>query len=201
MHRLYSQREPFWYANIASQGNYVLSNLTRFILFPKLPLLSSPLLSKFDLVAVRPGSEKLMQQCLQFDFDILSLSLERRQLFHVKRPQVHVAVEKVSSTYFILYFSIPYTFYAFLTFHQGVMFEIGYAVGLRDRNARKQLIGNACSLSRVSGGKNLLLSSGAKNIMVRRLILCSLASADFFANQLTFSVRNNIQRSLEGLMM
>jgi RNase P/RNase MRP subunit p30 len=57
--------------------------------------LNSAVLLKYDLVAVVPGSEKLLQQCLQFDFDIISLSFTGRQQFYLKRPQLHVAAEKV----------------------------------------------------------------------------------------------------------
>lgn len=46
-------------------------------------------------MAVRPANEKLFQQCLQFDFDIVSLPLDMRFSFHVKRPHVHVVAEKV----------------------------------------------------------------------------------------------------------
>lgn len=60
-----------------------------------LATLNSPVLEGYDLVAVAPTTQKLFQQCLQFDFDIIALQFASKQNFYVKRPQVHVAVEKV----------------------------------------------------------------------------------------------------------
>lgn len=54
------------------------------------------MLKAYDIVAVRPKTEKLLQQCLQTDVDLVSIDLTQRMAFHLKRPQVHVAEEKVS---------------------------------------------------------------------------------------------------------
>lgn len=49
---------------------------------------------------------------------------------------------------------------------QGVLFEISYALGLRDAASRKFLVSNAGTLCRATGGKHVLLSSGARSPMV-----------------------------------
>lgn len=124
----------------------------------QLATLGSPVLESYDLVAVAPGSEKLFQQCLQFDFDIISLRFASKQQFYLKRPQLHVAAEK------------------------GIMFEISYASALVDAHSRRFLIGNAVSVSRVTMGKQTILSSGAKTPMVRRYLnpaLLACASTNF----------------------
>lgn len=115
----------------------------------QLVILSSAGLSKWDLVAITPTSEKLFQQCLQFDFDIVALDFARKQQFYLKRPQLHVVAEK------------------------GAVFEISYAGALGDGQARRFLVGNAYSVSRVTMGRQTILSSGATNCMVR--IRCFIA--------------------------
>jgi RNase P/RNase MRP subunit p30 len=76
----------------------VLNRITLVVDDPaQLATLGSPVLGNFDLVAVAPGSEKLFQQCLQFDFDIIALRFASKQQFYLKRPQLHVAAEKVGS--------------------------------------------------------------------------------------------------------
>lgn len=47
------------------------------------------------------------------------------------------------------------------------MFEIGYAAALRDVNSRRFLIANAGAICRATGGKHLIMSSGARTDMVR----------------------------------
>lgn len=112
----------------------------------QLVVLSSTALTKWDLVAIAPTSEKLFQQCLQFDFDIIALDFAKKQQFYLKRPQLHVAVER------------------------GIVFEISYAGALGDSQARRFLIGNACSVARVTMGKQTIISSGATDSMVRKQV-------------------------------
>lgn len=46
-------------------------------------------------------------------------------------------------------------------------FEVTYAAGLRDVDSRRFLVSNAGSICRATGGKHLIMSSGARNVMVR----------------------------------
>jgi len=56
---------------------------------------SNPLLRDYDIIAVQPATEKLLQQCLQFDIDIVTLALNERLPFYLKVPQVNVMKSKV----------------------------------------------------------------------------------------------------------
>lgn len=103
--------------------------------------LASPILAQYDIVAVRPATEKLMQQCMQFDIDILSLDLSARLPFFLKRPQSHVAAEK------------------------GVAFEIAYYGALCDGAPRRFLISNAVALVRALRGRNIVLTSAAASLL------------------------------------
>jgi RNase P/RNase MRP subunit p30 len=82
-----------------TRGNRTIRALNRVTLViddnSQLACLGSSVLAKYDLVAVAPATEKLFQQCLQFDVDIVTISLSQRQQFYLKRPQLHVACEKV----------------------------------------------------------------------------------------------------------
>jgi RNase P/RNase MRP subunit p30 len=84
-----------------TRGQRTIRALTRITIViddnSQLACLGSAVLAKYDLVAVAPATEKLFQQSLQFDVDIVSISLSQRQQFYLKRPQVHVATEKVGS--------------------------------------------------------------------------------------------------------
>ncbi|CAN8069413.1 unnamed protein product [Agarophyton chilense] len=110
----------------------------------QLPTLNSSILSAYDLVAVMPTSEKLLQQCMRFDIDIISIPLNARLHFFIKRPHVHVALDK------------------------GIIFEISYAHGLRDLVSRRNLVANASALSSTTGGRHIILSSGAATQMELR---------------------------------
>ncbi|GAB0488981.1 hypothetical protein MMPV_000196 [Pyropia vietnamensis] len=103
--------------------------------------LSSPILAQYDIVAVRPATEKLLQQCMQFEFDILSLDLSERLPFFIRRPQAHVAASK------------------------GVAFEISFAGALSDSTHRHCLISNAVALVRMLRGRNIVLTSAAASLL------------------------------------
>jgi RNase P/RNase MRP subunit p30 len=75
------------------------ADITPYSVF-QLPCLSSPVLNKYDIVAVSPASEKILQQCLQFDVDVICLPFTQKHNFHLKRPQLHVAKEKVRTLLF-----------------------------------------------------------------------------------------------------
>lgn len=110
-------------------------------------ILNSPELNKFDIVACSPTSEKLLLQCLQFDFDVLCMPIDHRMLFQLKRPHIHVAVEK------------------------GMKFDISYAAALRDSHLLRTVISNACNIVRVTKGKHMIMSSGAQSVMVSVVVL------------------------------
>lgn len=61
----------------------------------QLQVLSSSVLKTYDVVAVAPANEKLLGQVLQFDVDVVALDFGRKPAFYIKRPQLHVAEEKV----------------------------------------------------------------------------------------------------------
>mmetsp|Transcript_17666 Transcript_17666/g.36658 ORF Transcript_17666/g.36658 Transcript_17666/m.36658 type:complete len:162 (+) Transcript_17666:1316-1801(+) len=77
----------------------LLSRLTVCVNDPSdIHFLSSPVLRHYDVVAVRPSTEKLLQQVLQADVDLVSVDLTQRLPFHLKRTQVHVARDKVGTS-------------------------------------------------------------------------------------------------------
>lgn len=132
-------------AGTISTGIQVLERITLIIDdTSKLSMLNSPILQLYDIVAVQPSNEKLLLQCLQSEFDVISLPLGSRMPFYIKRPHVNVAKEK------------------------GVFFEIPYAMALRDNGQRRSLIGNAAVLLRATVGKQLITSSGATSAMELR---------------------------------
>ncbi|BFZ55915.1 RNA-binding RNA processing protein rpp1 [Savitreella phatthalungensis] len=95
--------------------------------------------SRFDILAIRPTSEKTLQYaCGQMDIDLVSLD------FTTRLP-------------FLLKFAMAGTAYG-----RGVGLEISYAAAMADDTAgRRCLFSNASSLVRASRGKGILISSGA----------------------------------------
>eukprot|EP00741_Cyanophora_paradoxa_P023535 tig00021589_g22737.t1 len=92
----------------------------------------------YDLVAVRPTSEKAFQlACASADVDIISLDMSARLPFTLRHQIVSQAIDR------------------------GVFFEITTAPALKDATARRYVISNAIALFRATRGKNLVLSSGA----------------------------------------
>ena len=51
---------------------------------------------------------------------------------------------------------------------RGLMFEINYSDAIRDSTARKNMIANAFQLMRVTKGKNIIISSNARDILELR---------------------------------
>lgn len=107
-------------------------------------MLNSGLLNRWDIVAVRPTNERLFQQVVGFDIDMISLEMDRRCGVPVKRGQVHVMREK------------------------GMVFEISYAGMLRSNEARKWTVSNALMIWRATGGKDVIISSGSRKEMELR---------------------------------
>ncbi|ODQ66969.1 PHP domain-like protein [Nadsonia fulvescens var. elongata DSM 6958] len=94
----------------------------------------------FDIVAVRPTSEKTFQNCCTNpEIDIISFDLTQRLPFFLKHKTACAAVEK------------------------GLKFEITYSPSLaaQDKGGRVQLISNASSLIRATRARGLIVASEA----------------------------------------
>lgn len=66
----------------------------------------------------------------------------------------------------------------FVVDDQGMVFEIPYAHALRDVSSRRFLIGNGASIARATGGKHIILSSGATSTMVRHQCVSPFLSSN-----------------------
>ncbi|EOA88882.1 uncharacterized protein SETTUDRAFT_168114 [Exserohilum turcica Et28A] len=98
----------------------------------------------YDLVAARPTDERTLQQaCQSLDVDIISLDLTRRFETHFKFPMLGTAISR------------------------GIKIEICYSQGImsNDPAAKRNLIGNAVQLIRVTRGRGLIFSSEAKTVL------------------------------------
>lgn len=106
---------------------------------------SSQTTELFDIVAVTPTNDKLLQMCLQADgVDIVSLDVSNRQLFYVKRPHVHVAQAK------------------------GIVFEFCYSSGLRGHEELRNFVSNCSQIASVADSSSIIFSSGAQHVMELR---------------------------------
>ncbi|KAI9183874.1 RNA-binding RNA processing protein rpp1 [Blastocladiella emersonii ATCC 22665] len=133
------------------RGNVAIRQLKRLTVVlddpSQLPSLNSTNahLQEYDLFAVTPTNEKTwMAACQQVDCDIISLDLAQRLPFYFKHSLVGEAVRR------------------------GIVFEICYSGAFKDSTAKRNLIANASNLLRVSKGKNVILSSGAKSVLETR---------------------------------
>ncbi|KAJ3156195.1 Ribonuclease P protein subunit p30 [Geranomyces michiganensis] len=103
---------------------------------------TNPAHMSYDLLAVQPTNEKVFQlACSSYEVDIISLDMGSRLPFFLKPPSVNMAVSR------------------------GVFFEISYGAAIRDQTARKHLVSNAAVLVRLTGGKNVIFTSGAEKAM------------------------------------
>ncbi|KAK9469097.1 RNase P subunit p30-domain-containing protein [Lipomyces arxii] len=96
--------------------------------------------NKFDILAVRPATEKLLlAACTSLDIDIISLDLSQRLPFYLRHRTIGAAIAR------------------------GIKIEICYSASTRqgDNNARRNLISNAAALFRATRGKGIVISSGA----------------------------------------
>lgn len=101
--------------------------------------LASSSFTAYDILAVRPTTEKLFQQCCgSLEADIISLDLTSKLPFYLKLPQVNQAIER------------------------GVHFEIVYSPAIRNTTQRKYLISNALEITRATKGRNVFFSSEAE---------------------------------------
>lgn len=101
------------------------------------------LTNTYDLVALRPTSEKAFQLCCSsLECDIISLDFTQRIGFPIKFKTVASALQR------------------------GVRFEICYSLGISGSNdARRNLISGAVSLIRATRGRGIILSSEARNAL------------------------------------
>jgi len=100
---------------------------------------SNPLLRDYDIIAVQPATEKLLQQCLQFDIDIVTLALNERLPFYLKVPQVNVMKSK------------------------NIKFEICYSYLLEPCSIRQTAIANITSLMKTLKPELIVISSGTQD--------------------------------------
>ncbi|KAK9373885.1 RNase P subunit p30-domain-containing protein [Lipomyces chichibuensis] len=102
------------------------------------------LTTKFDILAVRPTTEKLLlAACTSLDIDLISLDLSQRLPFYLRHRTLGAAVAR------------------------GIKIEICYSPTTRqaDNNARRNLISNAAALFRATRGKGIIISSGATSAL------------------------------------
>eukprot|EP00742_Colponemidia_sp_Colp-10_P003196 GILJ01003405.1.p2 GENE.GILJ01003405.1~~GILJ01003405.1.p2 ORF type:complete len:200 (+),score=31.38 GILJ01003405.1:1876-2475(+) len=103
---------------------------------------NNPVLQSYDLLALKPSDEKSFAACCsQYECDIICFDLSQRLPFYIKRPPVGQALER------------------------GIYFEITYSSALRDVSSRRYLISNTLALLRMTGGKNVILASAARDAM------------------------------------
>lgn len=98
------------------------------------------LASNYDILAVRPTTEKALQQaCQHIDAALISLDLTTRLPFHFKHSLLRAAISR------------------------GIRFEICYAPGIltADAAARRNVISNAMQLARATRGRGIVFSSEA----------------------------------------
>ncbi|KAJ3181264.1 Ribonuclease P protein subunit p30 [Geranomyces variabilis] len=96
----------------------------------------------YDLLAVQPTTEKVFQvACSSYEVDIISLEMGSRLPFFLRPPSINMAISR------------------------GVYFEISYGAAIRDQTARKHLVSNAAALMRLTGGKNVIITSAAEKAM------------------------------------
>ncbi|PWW73318.1 PHP domain-like protein [Tuber magnatum] len=100
------------------------------------------LTSAYDIVALRPTSEKLLlQACKELDCDLISVDLSQRMGYHFKHKTVGLAIQR------------------------GIFLEINYSASINDITARRNLIGNAAALIRATRGRGIVISSEARRAL------------------------------------
>ncbi|KXS22132.1 PHP domain-like protein [Gonapodya prolifera JEL478] len=98
---------------------------------------NSPHLNAYDLIAVQPTSERMLQHvCSSWNIDIISFDLSSRLPFHLKPTTIGLAADR------------------------GIFFELALGPAVRDSGARKWLVSNAAQVVKACGGRNLIISGG-----------------------------------------
>ncbi|KAJ3301866.1 Ribonuclease P protein subunit p30 [Kappamyces sp. JEL0829] len=109
------------------------------------PALSNAALDSYHLVSVQPLNEKMFQlACQELPIDIITLDMSARISFPLRLPSVNMAISR------------------------GIVFELTYACALRDALTRRTFITNAYALIKATKGKNVILSSGARDALELR---------------------------------
>ncbi|GAO49627.1 PHP domain-like protein [Saitoella complicata NRRL Y-17804] len=101
---------------------------------------------QYDLLAVRPTSEKTFQQaCTNLEgVDMISLDMSERLPYVLKMSTCGAAVSR------------------------GLKFEICYSQSIHDLAARRQLISNAAALTRATRSRGIIISSSAARALELR---------------------------------
>lgn len=118
----------------------VLTRLTLVLDDPSQNHRLAALTNAYDILALRPTTEKLLQQaCTSLECDLISLDFSQRLPCHLKHKLVGSALQR------------------------GLCFEICYSAGIMDVQARRNLINNSANLVRATrGGRGVIISSEAK---------------------------------------
>ncbi|KAG7382810.1 Ribonuclease P protein subunit p30 [Phytophthora pseudosyringae] len=106
---------------------------------------ASDVVKGYDIVAAEAATPKVFQfLCEQAEIDLITFDVTNRLPFQIKRPLIAAAVKR------------------------GIYFEITYTPCLGDTAGRRYFFSNASNLVRLTGGKNLVFSSGAtRDILLR----------------------------------
>ncbi|KAJ8563912.1 hypothetical protein ON010_g7435 [Phytophthora cinnamomi] len=107
--------------------------------------LGSDVVQGYDVIAAEAATPKVFQfLCEQADIDLITFDVTNRLPFQIKRPLIAAAIKR------------------------DIHFEITYTPCLGDTAGRRYFFSNASNLVRLTGGKNLVFSSGAtRDILLR----------------------------------
>ncbi|MCJ1239863.1 hypothetical protein MMC14_007861 [Varicellaria rhodocarpa] len=126
----------------------ILRRVTLLLTDPSQNHRLSTLTAVYDLLALRPTTERALQQaCQSLDCDVISLDLSVRHPFHFKHKTLSQALQR------------------------GVKIEICYGAGMNigdGATARRNLIANATEIIRATRGKGIVISSEAKRALACR---------------------------------
>lgn len=108
-------------------------------------LLNSDVVKGYDVVAAEAATPKVFQYlCEQGEVDLITFDVTNRLPFQIKRPWLAAAIKR------------------------DIYFEITYTPCLGDTAGRRYFFSNASNLVRLTGGRNLVFSSGAtRDILLR----------------------------------
>lgn len=105
----------------------------------------SPLYTQFDIVSIRPVTEKALQSaCTALDIDLISLNVSQRMGFFLRIKTLCAAVER------------------------GIKFEICYGSSTASADARRHVITNAASIFRACRKRGIVVSSEAPSPLACR---------------------------------
>ncbi|XP_005105580.2 ribonuclease P protein subunit p30 [Aplysia californica] len=107
--------------------------------------ISSPEVQAYDLIAVQPTDDRTFQlACSSLDVDLISLDLSEHLGFVPKRPLVRLAAER------------------------GIHFELSYRPALSEGPMRRYVLSQALTLVTALSGRNIIISSGARETLELR---------------------------------